>query len=111
MPNGVIQRLVEAARTKGGAPGDSSFWGLEPEAFGETELSNSFSIDVRLWTARKMAALRCHRTQMGAANPIAWIDDDDARRWLGVEYFRRADLGSATTQSVLEALSEPVTSS
>jgi LmbE family N-acetylglucosaminyl deacetylase len=111
MPKGLIQRLVEAARTKGGAPGNSSFWGLEPEAFGETELSNSFSIDVRPWTARKMAALRCHRTQMGAANPIAWIDDDDARRWLGVEYFRRADLGGTTSQSVLEALSEPVTSS
>jgi LmbE family N-acetylglucosaminyl deacetylase len=111
MPKGLIHRLVDAARTKGGAPGDSSFWGLEPDTFGESELSNSFSIDVRPWTARKMAALRCHRTQMGAGNPIAWIDDDDARRCLGVEYFRRAELGNATSKSVLDALSEPVTSS
>lgn len=113
MPRGIIRRVVEAARGKGGAPGDSSFWGLEPDAFGEAEreLSESFAIDVRAWASRKMAALRCHRTQMGARNPIAWIDDEDARRWLGVEYFRRADLGSASTQSVLEALRDPVTSS
>lgn len=111
MPKGLIRKLVEAARAKGGAPGDSSFWGLEPDAFGEAELADSFSIDVRPWVARKMRALRCHRTQMGARNPIAWIDEDDARQWLGVEYFRRADLDSATNQSVLEALSEPVTSS
>lgn len=111
MPKGLIRRLVEAARAKGGAPGDSSFWGLEPDAFGEAELTDSFSIDVRPWAARKMTALRCHRTQMGIQNPIAWIDDDDARRWLGIEYFRRADLGGVAAQSVLEALSEPVTSS
>lgn len=111
MPKGVIRRLVEAARAKGGAPGDSSFWGLEPDAFGEAELSDSFSVDVRAWTTRKMAALRCHRTQMGARNPIAWIDEDDARRWLGVEYFRRSELGNGSAKPVLEALSEPVTSS
>ncbi len=110
MPKGLIHRLVDAARTKGGAPRDSSFWGLEPDAFGESELSDSFSIDVRAWASRKMAALRCHRTQMGARNPIAWLDEEDAKRWLGVEYFRRADLGHAN-EPVLEALSEPVTSS
>lgn len=111
MPKGLIRRLVEAARAKGGAADDSSFWGLEPDAFGEAELSNSFSIDVRAWVPRKMTALRCHRTQMGARNPIAWIDDDDALRWLGMEYFRRADLSAAASHSLLEALSEPVTSS
>lgn len=111
MPKGLIRRIVEAARAKGGAPGDSSFWGLEPDAFGEAELAGSFAIDVRPWVSRKMAALRCHRTQMGAGNPIAWIDDDDARRWLGVEYFRRSGLDSAAPQSVLERLAESVTSS
>jgi len=111
MPKGLIHRLVEVARSKGGAAHDSSFWGLEPDAFGESELSDSFSIDVRAWAPRKITALRCHRTQMGAGNPIAWIDDDDARQWLGVEYFRRADVGNGHPQSVLEALSEPVTSS
>ena len=111
MPKGLVHHLIAAARTKGGAPRDSSFWGLEPDAFGEAELSDSFSIDVRAWAIRKMEALRCHRTQMGERNPIAWLDDDDARRWLGVEYFRRATLGSPADQPVLEALREPVPSS
>ena len=31
---------------------------------------------------------------MGPNNPIAWIDEDEARRWLGVEQFRRAPLDS-----------------
>ena len=40
---------------------------------------------------RKLAALRCHRTQMGRHNPIAWIDEEEARHLLGTEYFRRGD--------------------
>src|SRR5204863_1712055 len=37
MPKGMIRRVVEAAHAKGGAPPDSSFWGLDPDAFGEIE--------------------------------------------------------------------------
>src|SRR5262245_12410466 len=113
MPKGLMRRLVEAARAKGGAPADPSFWGLEPDAFGEPEidLADSFAIDVRSWTPRKMAALRCHRTQMGPRNPMSWLDDDDARRWLGIEYFRRSPLDSSGDRSLLEALADPVTSS
>jgi LmbE family N-acetylglucosaminyl deacetylase len=56
--------------------------------------------------ARKLAALRCHRTQMGGRNPIAWVDEHEMRRWLGVEQFRRAAIG-AKAPPVLELLSEP----
>ena len=63
------------------------------------------SIDVRDWAPRKLAALRCHRTQMGPNNPFAWIDEDEARRWLGVEQFRRAPL-DATGEPLLEHLGE-----
>jgi N-acetyl-1-D-myo-inositol-2-amino-2-deoxy-alpha-D-glucopyranoside deacetylase len=111
MPTGIIQRIVDAARSKGTASTDSSVWGLEPDAFGESEMAESFSIDVRRWIPRKMAALRCHRTQMGARNSIAWIDDDDARQWLGHEYFRRSPLECSAAHSVLEDLTAPVTSS
>ena len=41
---------------------------------------------------------------MGANNPIAWIDEEEARRWLGVEHFRRAPLEAATPDSLLERL-------
>jgi N-acetylglucosamine malate deacetylase 2 len=111
LPKGIMRSLVEAAHAKGGAPADSSFWGIEPDAFGDGAIPATFAIDVRDWVPRKLEALRCHRTQMGASNPIAWIDEEDARRWLGAEYFRRSPLESAASDSVLEQLGEPVASS
>jgi len=111
VPQGIMREVVEAAHAKGGAPPDSSFWGIEPDAFGEAAIAPTFAIDVRDWVPRKLAALRCHRTQMGPNNPIAWIDDHEARRWLGFEYFRRSPLESSMRESVLEQIGEPVPSS
>ena len=108
MPTGIMRALVEAAHAKGGAPPDSSFWGIEPDAFGDAAMPATFTIDVRPWIGKKLASLRCHRTQMGANNPIAWIDEDDARRWLGTEYFRRATI-AGRDESPLEELGEAVT--
>ena len=105
IPPGVMRELAEAAHTKGGAPPDSSFWGIAPDAFGLKASPPGFVIDVRDWAPRKLAALRCHRTQMGPNNPIAWIDEDEARRWLGVEQFRRAPLESVDGP-VLEQLAD-----
>lgn len=109
MPHGVMREVVDAAHAKGGAPPDSSFWGIEPDAFGEAALPPTFGVDVRDWIPRKLAALRCHQTQMGSHNPIAWIDDQEARRSLGVEHFRRSPLESRG-DFVLEQLGEPITS-
>jgi LmbE family N-acetylglucosaminyl deacetylase len=50
-------------------------------------------VDVREHAALKLAALRCHRSQV----VDGWIDvltDDDARALLGVEHYRRAAVGS-----------------
>jgi LmbE family N-acetylglucosaminyl deacetylase len=95
MQRGVMREVVEAAHAKGGAPLDSSFWGIAPDAFGDGAKPATFVIDVRDWVARKLAALRCHRTQMGPNNPMAWIDEEEARRWLGAEQFRRAPIAAA----------------
>jgi len=105
MVQGVMHDVVEAAHAKGGAPPDSSFWGIAPGAFGDAAKPPSLTIDVRDWVARKLAALRCHRTQMGRNNPIAWIDEEEARRLLGREHFRRE---GAAGMDALEALGEPV---
>ena len=105
MQTGVMREVVEAAHAKGGAPPDSSFWGIAPDAFGDGANPPTFVIDVRDWAVRKLAALRCHRTQMGPNNPMAWIDEDEARRWLGVEQFRRAPLDAAG-DPMLEHLGE-----
>ncbi len=102
MQPGMMREVVDAAHTKGGASG-SSFWGIEADAFGAGAKPPGFVIDVRNWVPRKLAALRCHRTQMGPNNPIAWIDEDEARQWLGVEQFRRSPL-DATGDPILELL-------
>jgi LmbE family N-acetylglucosaminyl deacetylase len=108
MPSGVMQAVVEAALAKGGSPPDSSFWGIAPSAFGGGARPATFIVDVRPWIAKKLAALRCHRTQMGPHNPIAWIDENDARRWLGAEHFRRLSTGAG--DGLLEQIGEPVAS-
>jgi len=100
-----MQDVVEAAHAKGGAPPDSSFWGITPDAFGAGAKPPTFSVNVRRWVGRKLAALRCHRTQMGRDNPIAWIGEDEACGLLGLEYFRREGL---TRLESLEALGEPI---
>jgi len=101
-----MREVVEAAHAKGGAPADSSFWGIAADAFGDGATPPGFVIDVRDWVPRKLAALRCHRTQMGANNPIAWIGDEEARRCLGIEQFRRAPI-AATGDPILEHLGTP----
>lgn len=110
MPKGMMREVVAAAVARGSAPPDSSFWGIAPDAFGDSTHPPSFVVDVREWVPRKLAALRCHRTQMGVRNPFASIGADEARQWLGVEEFRRAPIDSRQV-SALELLAEPVASS
>lgn len=110
MPKGAMRAVTEAAHTKTGAPSDSNPWGIPPDAFGLATVAPTFIVDVREWVPRKLAALRCHRTQMGPNNPFAWIGEDEARKWLGIEQFRRSPLPN-TGQSVLEEVGEPVTKS
>ena len=108
MPRGVMRKVVEVAHARGGPAPDSSFCGITPDAFGAAAQSPTFLVDVRDWIPRKLAALRCHRTQMGSNNPIAWLDEDQAPLWLGVEQYRRSPLDSRG-DSVLEQLGEPIT--
>ena len=104
MPQGAMRGVVDTAIAKGGRHLNAGFWGIGPDAFGSAARRPSFTIDVRDWVPRKLAALLCHRTQMGPGNPLSWIDEDDARRLLGTEQFRRAR--PHTGPSVLEALGE-----
>ena len=48
-----------------------AFWGIVPDAFGAGAMPATLTVDVRDWVPRKLAALRCHRTQFGPRHPIA----------------------------------------
>ena len=109
MPKGVMRECLEAAVATGATLEDSSFWGIEPDAFGDAATPATFIVDVREWVPRKLAALGCHRTQVGPNNPFARIDEAQARRLLGLEHFRRAPTDSRW-ESIIEQLGEPVPS-
>jgi N-acetyl-1-D-myo-inositol-2-amino-2-deoxy-alpha-D-glucopyranoside deacetylase len=65
----------------------------DADAFGAAIAPPTLAIDVRAWAVRKLAALRCHRTQL-AGDALDLLSNEEARRLLGVEYFRRAHVGS-----------------
>jgi len=87
----VIDTVAERIPPKG-AP--YSILGVsDADAFGVAAAPPTLILDVRPCAARKLAALRCHRTQL-AGDALDFLSDEEARRLFGVEYFRRADVGS-----------------
>ena len=107
MPRGAMRHVIDCAVAKGWASPQAGFWGIVPDAFGLLAEPPTFSLDVRPWVPRKLAALACHQTQVGSSNPFSLIDDSDARQWLGYEHFRRAPI-DGFNGPVLEPLSDPV---
>ena len=105
LPAGAMRAVVDAGHARGGAPDGGGLWGISPDAFGVTAPRPDFRVDVRPWMERKLAAIRCHCTQVGVGSPFAWIDAEAASRWLGFEYFRRAHVGGAGG-GTLERLAE-----
>ena len=104
MPRGTMRAIVEAAARRGWRPPARGFWSLVPDAFGVQAEPPTLTVDVHPWVERKLAAIRCHRTQMGSGHPFDQIDRAEATRWLGVEQFHRAD-GDSAGEPVLERLS------
>lgn len=103
LPEGAIRSIAEAVERRGGPAASASFWGISPEAFGHAAPSPTFTVDVGAYVARKLAALRAHASQIGQGHALSWVTDDDARRWLAVECFRRAPVGNQATD-ILERL-------
>jgi N-acetyl-1-D-myo-inositol-2-amino-2-deoxy-alpha-D-glucopyranoside deacetylase len=107
LPKGAMREIARAADAKRGVGEAPGFWGIQPDAFGVATEPPTFVIDVERYVDRKLAALRCHATQLGPHHPLTWIDQADVRRWLGIERFRRAP-GASTRQGILEGLGQPV---
>jgi len=105
---GLIQEIMDTAAANGlnvqGTP-----FNIEPDAFGDYAAAPGFLVDVHEWVPRKLAALRCHRSQVGPDSPFQHITDAQARGLLGVEQFRRSPL-EAGWDSVIEQLGERVAS-
>ncbi len=95
MARGMMPEFVEAARRRGWSAPQKGFWSLVPEVFGIGAEAPTISVDVSDWVIPKLTALQCHHSQMGDdGHPFAHVDEAEARRLLGTEYFRRADIPS-----------------
>jgi N-acetyl-1-D-myo-inositol-2-amino-2-deoxy-alpha-D-glucopyranoside deacetylase len=81
-----VRGLIGELRARG-LPHD--LWGLEPEAFGVADAGDAVAVDVRPVVATKLAALRCHRSQLGPDHAFSVVPDELALRFLGCERFRR----------------------
>ena len=110
MPKGAMRHVVDGAMAKGWSPTHSGFWGIVPDAFGLAAATPTFGLNIGAWVPRKLAAIACHRTQMGVSNPFSIIDEAEARRWLGLECFRRAPI-EGPHEGILERLAEQIVSS
>jgi len=107
MQQGVMREIVDAA-VANGLRLESNPFDIEPDAFGDHAKPPTFVVDVHDWVPRKLAALRCHRTQIWPNSPLRHLSEEQARRLLGVEQFRRSPLDAGWT-SIIEQLGERVT--
>ncbi len=90
MPQGNMPAIVESARARGWAPPLKGFWSLDPVSFGLLAAPHTIAVDVTAQVSQKRAAIAAHRSQMGDNDPFSQMNDVEAARWLGAEYFRRA---------------------
>ena len=95
--------LFRSAIATGWTPPAHGFWSLTPDAFGIGAEPPTVVVDVADWVPRKLAAVRCHRSQTAPDDPFGQMDEQAAGRWLGVEHFHRAPFETAG-EPILELL-------
>jgi N-acetyl-1-D-myo-inositol-2-amino-2-deoxy-alpha-D-glucopyranoside deacetylase len=85
-PDDLMEGLVDELSRRG-LPTD--LWDLEPGEFGVggEDRVGELVLDVRKHAIRKLAALRCHRSQIGPGHAFAALPADLAARFLGIERF------------------------
>lgn len=105
IPSGTVEGLVRDVRAV--APdADERLWDIPSHAFGMLAPSPTLAIDVRGVIDRKLAALRCHASQVGPTHPLTHVDQTIAARWLGTEFYHRAT-DRPGTGSFLDELGRP----
>jgi LmbE family N-acetylglucosaminyl deacetylase len=91
MPEGSVRALVNAAEPR--IPTAPLFGIRDPDAFGVLAPSPSVVFTDEVAAARKVAALRCHRTQT-EGTALDLVDERKAARLLATEHYRRAEVGA-----------------
>jgi len=98
MPPGGMRAVVEHAREALARRGLDRHRPLrllgiaDPDAFGAVAPAPTLTVDAAQFASRKLAAIKCHRSQL-IDDALDLVDASDAARLLGVEHYRRADVG------------------
>jgi N-acetyl-1-D-myo-inositol-2-amino-2-deoxy-alpha-D-glucopyranoside deacetylase len=65
----------------------------DPDAFGALAAAPTLILETADVASRKLAAIRCHQSQL-ADDALTFVSESDAARLLRVEHYRRARVGS-----------------
>jgi len=107
MPPGQMRGVLDAAAPRLPPGARRDLLGLDdPDAFGAAALPPSLILHIGRFAACKLAALRCHRTQV-AGGPFDHLEPAEAEALLGVEHYRRAAVGSQAP-AFIECLAGPL---
>jgi LmbE family N-acetylglucosaminyl deacetylase len=104
MPPGQMRKLVNEwlAETERGSSGAPILGVIDVDAFGIEANPPTLVIDVSTAANRKLAAIKCHQTQV-AHGALDRLRDDAAARLLGIEHFHRSTIAS-TRDAFIERL-------
>jgi LmbE family N-acetylglucosaminyl deacetylase len=106
MPPGQMEAVLAAAAPRLTPSSRRDLLGIDnAAAFGAAAQPPTLVLRTGAFAARKLAALRCHRTQV-AGGPFEELSAIEAGALLGVEHYRRADVGSAAP-AFIERLAAP----
>ena len=96
MPAGGMRAIVDAAWNdpeRGDVPPRQILGVADVDAFGSMAPEPTLVLEAGELADRKLAALRCHRTQF-EGSALEYVEERDAARLLGTEHYRRAEVGS-----------------
>lgn len=98
-PEGLMTKLTQELESIGR---NFNAWGLKPDAFGVPCSNITTRLDVREYLDVKLAALKCHRTQFAEDNMFISLPRDLAEKFLGWEFFVKADSSNTDKDKLAE---------
>jgi len=107
MPPGQMRAVLDASAPRLPAGARHDLLGIDDaDAFGAAAAAPTLILHIGRYAVRKLAALQCHRTQV-AGGPFDRLEPNEAEALLGVEHYRRAEVG-AQGPAFIERLAGPV---
>ena len=96
MPAGAMRGVVDTALNdpaSGDEPPRPILGVADADAFGSMAPAPTLVVEAGEFAGRKLAALRCHRTQLDGS-ALEHVSEADGARLLATEHYRRAEVGS-----------------